>query len=455
MASVTRQNIGNLNDKLSVQVEKEDYLPAFEKKLKEYSKTANIPGFRKGMVPAGMIKKMYGAGIFQDEVLRAVEKELYTYLSTEKPAIFGQPLPLVNETRLNMASPDAYVFDFEIGVKPDFKVADVSSHNFTLNKVEITDAMMEEEISRMQIKGGNMTEPENIDNPENVLNVLFTETDEQGNPVEGGIEKENSVLLKYFTKPLQEQLTGKTKGDSVTFQLNKTFEGKELDAVLQDLGFETGDTAAAEKFFKMEIVKIGLIEKRGLDESFFNEVFPGKEIKDEAAFRDALKKDMETYWTAQSQNQLHDQIYHHLIDDTQMEFPEPFLKRWLQTSGEKEKTADEAAAEFPTFKNQLKWTLISDNIITDHKIEVTDEEIRANMREDVMRYFGQMNAGAGDMEWLDSYLDRMMKDEKQLDSSYRKLITEKMFKALADKSKTTEKTVTAEELIGMQHNHTH
>ena len=99
MATVTRENIGLLHDKLTVKLNKEDYLPSFEKKLKEYSKTANIPGFRKGMVPVGMVKKMYGSSIFTDEILKSVEKELYTWLNTEKPEVFGQPLPLQNDMR--------------------------------------------------------------------------------------------------------------------------------------------------------------------------------------------------------------------------------------------------------------------------------------------------------------------------------------------------------------------
>ena len=105
MATVTRENIGQLHDKLTVKVSKDDYLPSFDKKLKEYSKTANIPGFRKGMVPAGMIKKMYGASIFTDEILKAVEKELYSWLNTEKPEIFGQPLPLDGAPDLGVCEP--------------------------------------------------------------------------------------------------------------------------------------------------------------------------------------------------------------------------------------------------------------------------------------------------------------------------------------------------------------
>src|SRR4051812_21334414 len=117
MPTVERENIGLLTDKLTVKVKKEDYLPSFEKKLKEYSKTANIPGFRKGMVPAGMIKKMYGAGIYSDEILKTVEKELYTYLNEEKPDIFAQPLPLETDlSKMDLNNPTDYDFGFEIGL---------------------------------------------------------------------------------------------------------------------------------------------------------------------------------------------------------------------------------------------------------------------------------------------------------------------------------------------------
>ena len=455
MATVVRENIGLLNDKLTVKITKEDYFPSFEKKLKEYSKTANIPGFRKGMVPAGMIKKMYGAGIFNDEVLRSVETELYNWLNTEKPEIFAQPLPLTNDLRsLDMNNPGDVEFGFEIGLKPSFELPALSKATITKHVVDVTDAMVDEEISRMQIKGGNMTEPETINNEENVINVLFTECDKDGNAVEGGISKENSVLLKYFAPKIQKELNGKKVGYSILFQLNKTFETDKLEMMLQDLGFAKDDAEAAKKYFKLDIVKIGLVEKRALDETFFNEIFPGKEIKTEQALREELKKEIAAYWDSQSMNQLHDQLYHYLLDDTKMEFPETFLKRWLETGGDKPKTSEEATAEYPGFSNQLKWTLISDKLITDNKLEVSEAELKDSMRAEVTRYFGQMNMD-GDMSWLDSYIDRMMKDEKQVDATYRRLITEKVFGFAASQSKAKEKKVTAEELVAMQHNHQH
>jgi len=455
MATVTRATIGQLHDKLTVKLSKEDYLPSFDKKLKEYSKTANIPGFRKGMVPVGMVKKMYGSSIFTDEILKSVEKELYTWLNAEKPEIFGQPLPLQNDLRsMDMNNPADFEFGFEIGLKPEYEMADIAKAKVTFHKVKATDAMVDEEISRMQIKGGNMTEPETVDNDENVLNILFTEADKDGAVVEGGVSKENSVILKYLTAATQKKFMGKKTGETVTVQLSKAFDDDKLAMFLQDLGFDKDDKEAAKKYFNLEIVKIGLVEKRELTEDFFKEIYPNKEIKTEAELRDAIKEEIENYWQGQSRNQLQDQLYHYLIDETNMDFPVEFLKRWLQTGGDKEKTAEEVEKEFPAFSNQLKWTLISDKLIKEHKLEVGNEELREYMKVEIMRYFGTMNLGE-DTSWIESYIDRMMKDEKQVDASYRRLITDKLFNWIEGQAKAKEKEVTPEELTAMQHNHQH
>jgi trigger factor len=455
MATVVRENIGLLHDKLTVKVTKDDYFPAFDKKLKEYSKNANIPGFRKGMVPAGMIKKMYGGSIFTDEVIKTVEKELYNYLNAEKPEIFAQPLPLTNDVaKMDINNPTDYAFGFEMGLKPEYTLAEINKAKVILHKVATTDTMVEEEINRMQIKGGKMTEPETVDNEENVLNLIFKESDKEGTAVEDAASKENSVILKYLTAATQKKFIGKKVGETVTVQLSKAFDEDKLAMILQDLGFEKDDAAAAKKYFNLEIVKIGMVEKRELTEDFFKEIYPAKDIKNEEELRTAIKDEIEQYWQAQSRNQLQDQLYHYLIDETKMEFPEDFLKRWLQTGGEKPKTAEEAEAEFPGFSNQLKWTLISDKLITDNKLQVSNEELRESMKTEIMRYFGAMSMG-DDTSWIESYIDRMMKDEKQVDSSYRRLVTDKLFNWIEAQVKPKEKEVTGEELNGMMHNHQH
>lgn len=454
MASVTRENIGNLHDKLTVTVSTEDYLPEFEKAIKSYSKKANIPGFRKGMVPAGMIKKMYGASIFYDEVLRSVEKELKQYLENEKPEMFAQPLPMENDLRqLDMNHPQDFDFPFEIGLKPEISLDVLSSAKPTFYKVKATPEMVAEEIEKLVTKNGDLKDAETVSSPENVLNVLFEESDADGNIVEGGISKDNSILLKYFSEDYQQKLQDKKVGDSIVLQLKDAFPEKEREWILSDLGLDKDDASSIEKYFKMNITKIGLVEKKELNEEFFNLVFPGKEIKTEEEFRKNIEEEIQKQWDAAGHNQVQDQLYHTLTD-APVEFPETFLKRWLETGGEKLKSKEEVEEEYPKFKDQLKWTLISDKIIKDNKLEVSPDELRNSMKEEISRYFGQMNLGE-DTSWLESYVDRMMQDEKQLDASYRKIISDKLFNWLESQVTPEEKEITSEEFLAMQQHHHH
>lgn len=191
-----------------------------------------------------------------------------------------------------------------------------------------------------------------------------------------------------------------------------------------------------------------------MQEDFFNEVLPGKNIKTEEEFRENIKKEIEDQLSYQTKNQLHDQIYHFYLDNSKIDLPESFLKKWLQNGGEKPKSAEEVEREFPTFSNQLKWTLISDKLMDENKIEVKAEEIRESMRNQVLQYFGTMNIGE-DMSWLDSYLDKMMKDEKQVDETYRRLSIEKLFNALENNFSPKEKVVSNTEFAEMLHHHHH
>ncbi len=454
MASVTKENLSNLHDKLIVKVSKEDYLPAFEKAIKSYSKKANIPGFRKGMVPAGMVKKMYGASIFYDEVIKTVEKELQGYLVKENPEMFANPLPLENDLRkLDMNKPEEYDFPFEIGLKPEITLEALSTAKPTFYKVKVTPEMLDEEIEKLVTKNGALKDAETVSSPENVLNVLFEESDADGNLVPEGVSKDNSILLKYFSEEYQQKLQGKKVGDSIVLQLKDAFPEKEREWILSDLGLHKEDTSSIDKYFKMSVTKIGLVEKKELNEDFFRLVFPGKELKTEEEFRKAIEEEIQKQWDAAGHNQVQDQLYHTLID-TPVEFPEQFLKRWLEIGGEKQKTKEQVEEEFPKFKDQLKWTLISDKVIKENNLQVSPEELRNAMTEEIGRYFGQMNLGE-DTSWLDSYVDRMMKDEKQIDATYRRVITEKLFNWLESQVTPEEKEISSEEFLKMQEHHHH
>lgn len=458
MGTVTREPIGQLNDKITVRIEKSDYLPSFEKALKEYSKKANIPGFRKGMVPAGLIKKMYGSSVFTDEVLKSVEKKLTDYMSAENLEIFAQPLPLPeNDARqINMGQPDDYSFAFEVGLKPTFQLPDLASLTPTRYEIEITDEMLNNEVERLQVKNGSMTEPELVSGGENVLNLSFLETDAEGNPADGAQVKDNSLLVKYFAESFRPQLVGKKKDDSLVIQLSKAFDDKERAWVMQDLGLDKENPADADKYFKLTITKVGLVEKSALDEDFFKKIYPAKEIKTAEEFRLAVKEDMASQYKVQTSSQLQHTLYHELLNNTQIEFPESFLKRWLLTGGDKPKTEAEVEREFPSFVNALKWSLITDKISTENQFEVGVEEVKTAARQQLFSYLGGLPQG-DDQPWVDDYVNKMMQDRRFVDETYQRLKTDKMMNWLESRVKPVDQAISVDDFNKLQeeHQHTH
>ena len=460
MATVTKENIGLLHEKLTVKLEKTDYLPSFEKALKEYSKKANIPGFRKGMVPSGLIKKMYGSSLFTDEVLKTVDRELIGYLQNDKLDIFAQPLPLESDFKqIDVNNPADYTFQFEVGMKPDFNLADLGKAKTTRYVVIVTDEMINNEIDRLQNRYGNMKDEETVTTEDNVLNVNFVEANEDGSETEGGIKKDNSLLVKYFAGAYRKTWMDKKADDFQVVQLNTAFDEKEREWITGDLGLKD-DPAAADKYFKIVITKVGLLEKKELNEEFFSKLYPNQEIKTETDFRNKIKEEIQAYWNGQARNQIHDQVFHQLTDHTEIKFPEGFLKKWMKSQSENKadspavKSDEEVEKEFPQFLTQLKWTLITDKIVQDNAIRVNPDEIRNFAKQQLFSYMGGANL-SDDQPWVADYIEKMMKDRKYVEDAYSRIQTQKIFEWSETQVKPADKDISAEEFTKMVEAHQH
>ncbi len=461
MATITKENIGLLHEKLSVTIAKTDYLPSFDQALKTYSKQANIPGFRKGMVPAGLIKKMYGASLFTDEVLKTVDKELNNYLQTGEVEIFAQPLPLEADFKsIDVNNPQDYTFNFEIGVKPSFNLPDLGTASITGYKVSVTDAMVNEEVERLQNRFADTKEEETIAGEDNVLTLALTESDEKGNAVEGGVTSNQVYIAKYFNDAARAALQGKAVNDTITLQLKASFEDKELASVLEDLKINEQE-AAADKFFTFTINKIGSKVKKELNQEFFDQLYPNQEVKSEEDLRNKIKAEIEAYWKSQSSNQIQDQIFHQLTDHTSIEFPETFLKKWLQQQGTEEggapKTDEQVEQEFPTFLKQLKWSLVSEKITKDQEIDVKPEEVRQFALNQLFSYMSGMGGASNleDQPWVKEYVDKMMKDRKFVEDTFMRIQTQKMFDWAETQVNPVEQEISVEDFTKMVQEHQH
>jgi len=453
MATVTRENIGTLHEKITVKLVKEDYLPSFEKSLKQYAKTANVPGFRKGMVPTGILRKMYGQSIFGDEVLRSAGRQLEDYLTNEKVAIFAQPLIIPGEqpAQLDMNATSDIDFSFEIGLKPDFEVEALKNNTpLTRYRIDVSDKMLDDELDRIVRRYGKVESQETVTGKDDILYATYEVSDAEGNVAAESQKVEDTVLVDKLPAKLKEMVMGKQAGATVVFRPADVCTEEELAAFLKD-PLKQGQEAA-EWNYKLTITKVGLLIPRELDAELFAQVFPNDEVKDEADFKERIRKELSKEFDRLSRERLDNEIFELLVHNTKIELPVAFLRRWLKEGGEKRKTDAEVDNEFGSFEHQLRWTLISDKLIQDYEVSVSREDVNADIKNRVLAYFGMQSDE--DAPWLESYMAKVAKDEKTIDETYRRLLYEKLFIVLETKFNVTDKEISEEEFFKLQSAHT-
>jgi trigger factor len=453
MATVTRENVGKLQDRITVKVAKEDYFPSFEKSLKNYAKTASVPGFRKGMVPVGMVKKMYGQSIFNDEIIRNAGEQLENYLREQKLGIFGKPMLLPNETplQLDMNAPADVDFTFEVGLKPEFSIPAIDAKKaISKYKIEVSDKQVDTEVDRLSRRFGKVEDQEVVTKGDDILYNYYQSCDENGNVAEGAEKIEDTVLLEKLPAKLQALLNGKKVDESIVIRPVDVCTEEELKSFLKDPLKK--DESAAEQYFKLTITKIGLLIPAEVNEELFAQVFQNVEVKDEADFKDRIRQELGREYERVTLDRLNNEIYEVLVHQTPFELPVDFLKRWLMDGQDKPKSAEEVEKEFPGFEHQLRWTLISDKLIMDNNIQVSMEDVNADIKGRVLAYFG-IEAG-DEAPWMEGYMQKIAKDEKTLNETYQRLMFDKLFQFLHTQFAISEQTVSEEEFMKLSDPHT-
>jgi len=452
MATVTRENIGTLHDKITVKLTKEDYLPSFEKSLKHYAKSANVPGFRKGMVPAGMVRKMYGQSIFNDEVFRTAGTKLEDYLKNENVAIFAQPMLLPGEKPLSMDmnNPGEVDFFFEVGLKPDFELTPIKNKaSLTRYKVAVADKMVEDEVERIKRRYGKAEDLEAVGSKDDILYCNYEACDAEGNVLPDAQKIEDTVLIEKLPAKMQDMLMGKKAEDTLVIVPAEVCTEEELNSFMKDPLKQ--DVSNANQHYKLTITKVAKLIPRELDAELFAQVFPNEEVKDEADFKNRISQELSREYDRISRERLDNEIYELLVHQTPIQLPVDFLKRWLKEGGEKPKSAAEVENEFGGFDHQLRWTLISDKLIGDNNINVSRDEVIEDVKSRVLAYFGM--TVEDDAPWLDSYMAKVVKDNKTMDETYRRILFDRLFRFLETQFNIEEKEVTEEEFFKLPDAH--
>ena len=461
MATITRESLGTLHDKITVKLAKEDYMPSFEKSMKEYAKKANIPGFRKGMVPAGLVRKMYGPTVIKEEVVRNAAAKLESYMKEEKLAIFAQPMMMANDyfMTLNFSSPSDIDFDFEVGLKPTVELGPViKNSHLSRYKITITDQMMDDEMERLKRRFGNVDAQQLVTSKENIIYANYEECDSEGKVLASAELVEDTKVLDKLPSGLQSQLMDKKPEDTLVFRPADVCTSEELESFLKD-PLKAGPNGA-EQYYKLTLTKIGWLIPLEMGEDLYKAVYKDLDIKTEAEFREKIKEELGMDFNRIAGERLQNEIFEYLVHQTPIELPVNFLKRWMMENNENPKTAQEVENEWSGFEHQLRWQLISDQIVTESGVHVSREEVYQDVKAKVLGYFGLTIENEDDAPWLEGYMSKMSNDEKLMDETYRRILTAKMFWMLEQQFPVEIKDISEEEFFKLgdahaAHHHHH
>jgi trigger factor len=458
MATVTRENIGTLHDKITVKLAREDYMAAYDKKLKDYAKKADIPGFRKGMVPAALVRKMYGTSVLNEEVVGAAGKKLDEYIRKERLMIFAQPMFVRNgEKPVDFNTQADIDLAFEIGLKPDFDVHTVIQNgHLTRYNVVVSDKLLDDEIKRIQEQQGTEDEQNEVTTKENIIYAEYALCDAQGNVEEGVTACQDTRGLDKLPAKLQDMLMGKKPADSIVIRAVDVCSEEELPGFLKDV-LKTGQESA-ELDYKLTLEKTGILIPAKMGPELYANVYKNTEVKDEAEFREKIKAELANEFGRITNERFQNAMFEYLVHNVHMQLPVDFLKRYMKEGSDKTKTQEEVDKEYPGFEHSLRWQLISDKIMGEAGINVTRQEVERDVKTSLLSYFGLGPDDEDETPWMEGYMAKMIKDDKMMDETYRRLLYGKLFAFLATQFPVEEKEIVEEEFFKLAdagHHHHH
>ncbi len=372
--NITQEKIDDLNALVKITLAPEDYNPKVEKALKEQAKKANLPGFRKGMVPVAHIKRMYGKSLLVEEINTLLNDNISKYLTDHKIEVLGQPLPIVEEEKAyNWDGNDNFEFGYELGLAPTVDIEVSSNDKFTYYKVKADEATLADRCSSIRKSYGKMTNPE-VAAEGDVLYAELKELATDGTALTEGIIVTGSVRLDLVTdKKILKSLVGVKKDDKFELDVNKAFDG-DASNIAKLLNISDEDAAANTSKFSVEVKNVNRLEEADLNQEFFDKIFGEGVVSDEAGFKSKITEEIEAMFQQDAERKLQNDMYTQLTGQTKMQLPDAFLRKWLKATNEK-LTDEELADGYKDFATNLKWTLIENKILRDNDIKIDYKDV--------------------------------------------------------------------------------
>lgn len=425
--NISQEKKDSLNAVVKISLSPADYQPKVDKAIKEQAKKAQLPGFRKGMVPAAHIKKMYGKNILVDEINTLLSDSLNKFIEEEKLEVLGQPLPKMDEDtkEYNWDFNDEFEFAYELGLAPDFAVEFSSKDKLTQYVIKVDDETLASRIKNIRRAYGKMTNPD-VSADDDVLYSELVQLSPDGSVFEGGISNTTSVRLDQIkNEEVKKSLIGLKKGDEVTIDLQKAFDN-DAAKVAGLLKIEEDESAELKSSFKLTVKNVNRLDEADLNQEFFDKLFGEGVVTTEEGFREKITEELETMMQQDSERKLQNDIYNFTLDKVQFELPDEFLKRWLKATNEK-LSDEELEGGYNDFAKNLKWTLIANKVIVDNKIEIKYDEVFAYAKQSLNNQFRMYSQQSLSEEQLAQYTVQYLQDKENANKIFEEVKAVKVF----------------------------
>ncbi|MCD4772288.1 MAG: trigger factor [Bacteroidales bacterium] len=442
--NITKENTGDLTAILKVEVIEKDYQEQVVNVLKDYRKKANIPGFRVGKVPPGVIKKMYGKAVIADEVNKVLSESLQKYIEENKLNILGQPLPNVEKSEnIDFEKQNDFVFFFDIGMSPEVNLELSDKIKVNYYKIKADKKTVDKYIEDIKKRNGTTIHPDAPETGDTVKGNLV-QLDDKGQLMEDDAKNEALINIDFLKdNAIQKKFIKLKKGDKIIFNPLKATENETQTAAI--LGIKIEDTEKLKSDYEFTLTDIDRIEPAELNEELYKKTFPHAKIENEEQLRKEIKKEAEIVFAPESEKMFMNDAIEKLIETSEILLPDEFMKRWILESNEGKITKEQLEVQYDSYAKSLRWQLVENKIINDHNIKIDNQEIKTHIKKFLT---SQMPMPKDDPEAdnrMNGIIDSVMENKEEVKKINDQLYDEKLREVFKSTLKLTQKKVTFEE----------
>ena len=446
---VTFENPDKVNGLMTITVEEADFKENVEKTLKNYRKKANIPGFRPGQVPMGMIRRQVGTSVKVDEINKLVGQEIYKYVQENNIQMLGDPLPSEKQQPVDVEKDAPYTFVFDIAVAPEFEIKLNGHDKVDYYTIKVDDKLIDQQVEMYASRGGHYDKVEKYEDND-MLKGDLRELDADGNTKEGGITVEAAIMLPNYIKVDDQKklFEGCKLGDIITFNPKKAYpeNNGEISSLLK-ISREEAENITAD--FSFQITEISRYVKADVNQELFDQVFGKDVVKDEKEFRERIAEGMKAQFAVDSDFRfIYDLRAHCEKKVGKLTYPDALLKR-IMLQNNKDKGEEFVEKNYDLSVKELTWHLIKEQLVRDNNIKVEDADIKEAAKEAARAQFAQYGMNNVPDEYLENYANDMLKKKEYVDNLVDRSIDRKLTEVMKGVVKLNPKEVTLDEFNKM------